>query len=599
MQPPRIPDDESQRLDALRACAVLDTPPEARFDRLTWLAARLFDVPIALVSLIDAERQWFKSRVGLDATQTGRDISFCGHAILSPEILEIPDALLDARFADNPLVTGAPGIRFYAGAPLRVGGDHLVGTLCLIDTRPRQLDDAQRQSLRDLADCVQDELLRVHEIELRQQLERQMMFAETISLAQNSFIRETDRSRSFDSLLEAILGLTQSAFGFIGEVLGADEQAPYLKVHAISQLEWQGEPVGAAAEVLATMEFRNPQNLFGAVLRTGEAVIANDPAHDPRRGGLPPGHPPLKSFLGLPIHHDGRLLAMVGIANRPGGYDRGLIEFLDPLLVTVGQLVQAARTSKALALEQEALAAKTEALARSNAELEQFAYVASHDLRQPLRMVNSYVQMLEKRLAGQLDEDTRRMMGFATEGARRMDQMLVSLLEYSRVGRTGEPMAMLDTRQAVDEALRFLGPAIAAAHAHVAVAGEWPRLHASRNEFSRLFQNLIGNAIKYRAPDREPEIVVRAAQSDGHWRFLVADNGIGIDPAQFDRLFRVFQRLHSREQYEGTGVGLAVCRKIVERHGGRIWVESDGEGRGARFCFELPATAMGERGDAP
>ena len=236
MQPPRIPDDESQRLDALRACAVLDTPPEARFDRLTRLAARLFDVPIALVSLIDAERQWFKSRVGLDATQTGRDISFCGHAILSPEILEIPDALLDARFADNPLVTGAPGIRFYAGAPLRVGGDHLVGTLCLIDTRPRQLDDAQRQSLRDLADCVQDELLRVHEIELRQQLERQMMFAETISLAQNSFIRETDRSRSFDSLLEAILGLTQSAFGFIGEVLGADEQAPYLKVHAISQL---------------------------------------------------------------------------------------------------------------------------------------------------------------------------------------------------------------------------------------------------------------------------------------------------------------------------------------------------------------------------
>lgn len=93
--------------------------------------------------------------------------------------------------------------------------------------------------------------------------------------------------------------------------------------------------------------------------------------------------------------------------------------------------------------------------------------------------------------------------------------------------------------------------------------------------------------------------MVRAAQSDGHWRFLVADNGIGIDPAQFDRLFRVFQRLHSREQYEGTGVGLAVCRKIVERHGGRIWVESDGEGRGARFCFELPATAMGERGDAP
>jgi PAS domain S-box-containing protein len=237
---------------------------------------------------------------------------------------------------------------------------------------------------------------------------------------------------------------------------------------------------------------------------------------------------------------------------------------------------------------------QTEALARSNAELEQFAFVASHDLRQPLRMVNSYVQMLERRLAEQLDEDTRKMMHFATEGAERMDQMLVSLLEYSRVGRKGEPMAPLDSRAAVDEAMHFLAPAIAQTQATVRVSGDWPQVVASRDEFTRLWQNLIGNAVKYRAPERAPEIDITATpQADGCWLFCIADSGIGIDPVQFDRLFKVFQRLHTREQYEGNGIGLAVARKIVERHGGRIWVESGGAGLGCRFCFTLPAHRPG------
>jgi PAS domain S-box-containing protein len=241
---------------------------------------------------------------------------------------------------------------------------------------------------------------------------------------------------------------------------------------------------------------------------------------------------------------------------------------------------------------EEALHQKTEALARSNAELEQFAYVASHDLRQPLRMVNSYVQLLERRLAATLDDETREMMHFATDGAKRMDQMLVSLLEYSRVGRRGEPLASLASRAAVDEALRFLDPAINEASATVRVSGDWPEIVASRDEFTRLWQNLIGNAVKYRAPERVPEIdisVTPDTETDG-WRFCVADNGIGIEPTQFERLFKVFQRLHTREQYEGTGIGLAVARKIVERLGGRLWVESGGAGQGCRFCFSLPST---------
>lgn len=164
MQAPPLPKDETQRLQALRELLILDTPPEERFDRVARFAAEEFEVPIALVSLIDENRQWFKARVGMPVCETHRDISFCGHAILQDEIFVIEDASLDARFADNPLVTGEPCIRFYAGAPLRLGGDGAaIGTLCLIDRRPRRLDRIGRAILGTLRDLVVEELTRRRE----------------------------------------------------------------------------------------------------------------------------------------------------------------------------------------------------------------------------------------------------------------------------------------------------------------------------------------------------------------------------------------------------------------------------------------------------
>lgn len=159
MTRPPIPADESARLAALRDLLILDTPPEERFDRIVQFAAREFDVPTALLSLVDENRQWFKSRVGMDACETSRDVSFCGHALGLEDLLLIEDASADPRFADNPLVTGANGIRFYAGAPLRLGpGVSAVGTLCLIDTRPRTLDNVEQAILRALRDVVVEEL---------------------------------------------------------------------------------------------------------------------------------------------------------------------------------------------------------------------------------------------------------------------------------------------------------------------------------------------------------------------------------------------------------------------------------------------------------
>ena len=230
------------------------------------------------------------------------------------------------------------------------------------------------------------------------------------------------------------------------------------------------------------------------------------------------------------------------------------------------------------------------ALERSNAELQQFTYTVSHDLRQPLRMISSYLQLLERALADKLDAEKREYLNFAVDGAKRLDQMLVSLLEYSRVGRSGEPSVSVECRAVLDEALLFLQPVVAEAQAEIRIEGEWPRIVVSRDEILRLLQNLIGNAVKFRIPGRAPEIVVTGEIVGREWRVCVTDNGAGIDPDQIGRLFQVFQRLHSRADYEGSGVGLALCRKIAERHHGRIWVESAGKGQGSRFCVALPLT---------
>lgn len=237
-------------------------------------------------------------------------------------------------------------------------------------------------------------------------------------------------------------------------------------------------------------------------------------------------------------------------------------------------------------------------LERSNKELEHFAYAASHDLRQPLRMVTSYAQLLERHLDGHLDEDSAMMLHFMRDGAQRMDSMLLSLLDYSRVGRKGQPMQQISLKDTLDEALHFLHPAIKEADASIQIDEHWPSVYASPDEMTRLFQNLISNALKYRVSGRNVEvgIHIKSLPAEQHWQICINDNGIGIAVDQIDRLFKVFQRLHTREQYEGSGVGLAICRKIVERHGGKIWVESDGEGQGSRFYFTLPMPDV-QRGD--
>ena len=225
------------------------------------------------------------------------------------------------------------------------------------------------------------------------------------------------------------------------------------------------------------------------------------------------------------------------------------------------------------------------ALARSNAELDQFAYVASHDLQEPLRMVVGYVQLLERRLADKLDADTREFMGFAVDGALRMQNLIQDILAYSRVSTQGQQLAPVDSAAALHDALAMLAARIAETGAEIE-AQPLPRVMADRTQLVQLFQNLIGNAIKF-CKDRAPRVRVQAAHEAGWWRFSVSDNGIGIAPEYRAQLFVIFKRLHTRREYPGTGIGLAVCKRIIERHGGAIGIESAPEG-GTVFWFTLP-----------
>lgn len=227
-------------------------------------------------------------------------------------------------------------------------------------------------------------------------------------------------------------------------------------------------------------------------------------------------------------------------------------------------------------------------LARSNAELEQFAYVASHDLQEPLRTVASYAELFSNRFEGELDDKADKYIHYMVEGCSRMQTLINDLLEFSRVGTRGRQLTTVDSRAALDKALGNIESAIRDAKAKLEI-GDLPSVDADEAQLIQLFQNLVGNSIKYRHPDRPPEVVVSAqAQGEREWMFSIQDNGIGIDPKYEDRIFTIFQRLHTRQEYPGTGIGLAICRKIVERHGGRIWLDPS-SASGAAFRFTLPA----------
>jgi signal transduction histidine kinase len=255
-------------------------------------------------------------------------------------------------------------------------------------------------------------------------------------------------------------------------------------------------------------------------------------------------------------------------------------------LASANEALQAENAERLRA--EEAIQRYAKELERSNKELQQFAYVASHDLQEPLRMVASFLQLLERRYAEKLDQNAKDYIYYAVDGAKRMQTLILDLLEYSRVGTRGKSFAKIDLNEVVQQVQSNLKVAIHENKAKI-IYKSLPRVFGDDTQLIQVFQNLIGNAIKFHG-SQTPEIRVSSRRKNGNYEIMVRDNGIGIDPRYADRIFLIFQRLHNREEYPGNGIGLAICKRIVERHGGTIWVESQAE-QGATFHFTIPTKA--------
>jgi len=294
----------------------------------------------------------------------------------------------------------------------------------------------------------------------------------------------------------------------------------------------------------------------------------------------------LRGAIGLPVLQDGRVVGVMDFysesVERP---DEELLTMMTTFGAQVGEYFARKEAQRALELAANELRRHAAELERSNADLEQFAYVASHDLSEPLRTVSGFVGLLAKRYEGQLDAQADEYIRFAVEGVHRMRELIDDLLAYSRVGRTDQSLEAVDTGVLVAQILRTLKPQIDSAGGEVTVE-PLPTVQGDEWQLRQLFQNLIANAVKFDG-GQPPRVEVSAVREAAGWRFAVRDHGVGVDERHADRIFKVFQRLHARDEYDGTGIGLAICRRVVDRRGGRIWVQA-AQGGGADFRFTVP-----------
>lgn len=522
MLEPLCPENESDRLCALRELQVLDSPPEERFDRITRIASQLFDVPIAVVSLVDEERQWFKSRVGLDAVETPRGISFCGHAILQDQPLIVENALKDTRFHDNPLVVGAPHIRFYAGYPLRTADGFKLGTLCLIDRRPRVFTERELAQLRDLAALAENELTHAEMNRAMHQLR----------------VSETTIRALLDHMPQAVLlldcqGMIQSSNSGVVRMFGYDGS------------EVRGKSVTALLEGLET-------DLQRAVADSnGGAGIE---AHALRKDG--------SRF---------------------------------PAEVTLTVMQQEGRKKVVATLSDVSRRKESEARAAAEDQARRrFFANATHELRTPLSSILGFADLMVKR---EFDEAMfRELAVIISQQATRLVALINEMLDLARIeagkGREFEirrqPLAPI-----VQAAVETLAGVENANRIRVDLDADLPPLNVDGQKLQRALTNLLSNSIKYSPDGGDIEVTARALASPGEAAVVlqVRDHGIGMTADQKARIFEGFYRANQLPGVPGTGLGMTICKEIVELHGGRIEVDST-FGAGTTVTLRLPVADL-------
>ncbi|MDP3277816.1 MAG: ATP-binding protein [Deltaproteobacteria bacterium] len=523
--------DEEARLKALYALEILDTEAEACFDDLVWMASAVCETPIALVSLIDRERQWFKARVGLDATETHRDFAFCAHAILGEGTFVVPSAKLDERFADNPLVDGAPFVEFYAGAPLRDEAGHALGTLCVIDHTPRELTAKQISQLEVLARQAQRTLV------LR------------------------DRNRVVREQVEAlrVLSKQREMFASIAEHMNVGVLVLEL-MHQPADLDMVIRFANQAAFT------RDGRAAGSASSLTGQSFFEIAP--------VGPGHVVYDAILQVVETHESVTLQDVSWGH--------------------GQAARI-YTVWAFSMGNHwvglALADVTE---RRQFELHKlnFAATVSHELRTPLTALRGALGLLLGGVVGELSDDGRELMELAQSNTVRLGLLVDDLLDLERL-RSGQleiKCARFDAEAWLHEVVAQLKTVFNARGISSVVRCPLPvEIMADRARMTQVLVNLLSNAVKF-SPEKS-QVTVECVQDDtGAVCVSVSDQGSGIAEADRARMFEPFVRLDASDgsRTKGTGLGLSISHTLVHQHGGEMGV-SDVEPTGSRFWFTIPS----------
>jgi PAS domain S-box-containing protein len=554
-----LPQDEVARLAELQQLGILDTAPEATYDGITRLAAHICQTPVALVSLVDADRQWFKARTGLDALETPRDVAFCAHAILQTDLFIVPDALADERFKDNPLVTSQPKIRFYAGAPLITAAGHALGTLCITDTVPRTLTAEQQEALRVLA------RLTATQLELRRN---------TLTLAHvNAELdREAAERVRAEREREELLTREHEARA----AAEANEQRYRFLAESIPQQVWTARADG-------TLDYVNQGALEYFALGSPE-VLGWEWQHVIHPDDLPACVERWQYALTT-----GETYEVEFRLRRADGDYRWHLGRALPMRDANGHVVKWFGTNTDIDEQKQLYRMAQEA----NRSKDEFLATVSHELRTPLTSMMGWVELLQ---LGMLDEAGRaHALEVITKSAYAQAQLIGDLLDISRIvsGRLRLDMQAVELAKVIEAAADVVRPAAEAKSIQLhtefaptvgAVAGDPDRLQ-------QVIWNLLANAVKFTPKGGTVEI--HLAQQDAHVEIVVADNGAGITPDLLPYVFDRFRQGDSTttRQHGGLGLGLAIVRHLVELHGGTVAAESAGSDQGATFRLRLPLLA--------